>query len=115
MCKKETNCSLMMRAILSMDGGEPWGIATLLLGANHVIAVDIDPQALTATRDNLARNQLSDDRLEAWLPESAPRAQAAKTFLHWTSLLGASSDPQGPDHNGNSSAGLSDVQWNTSM
>ncbi|WP_027852886.1 50S ribosomal protein L11 methyltransferase [Marinobacterium litorale] len=52
------------------------GIAALLLGAKHVIAVDIDTQALTATRDNLARNHLTDDRLEAWLPESAPKAQA---------------------------------------
>jgi ribosomal protein L11 methyltransferase len=32
------------------------GIAALKLGAARVIAVDIDPQALTATRDNAARN-----------------------------------------------------------
>jgi ribosomal protein L11 methyltransferase len=32
------------------------GIAALKLGAAQVIAVDIDPQALTATRDNAARN-----------------------------------------------------------
>jgi len=32
------------------------GIAALKLGASRVIAVDIDPQALTATRDNAARN-----------------------------------------------------------
>ncbi len=32
------------------------GIAALKLGAAHVIAVDLDPQALIATRDNAARN-----------------------------------------------------------
>jgi len=32
------------------------GLAALKLGATRVIAVDIDPQALTATRDNAARN-----------------------------------------------------------
>lgn len=32
------------------------GIAALKLGASRVIAVDIDPQALTATRDNAERN-----------------------------------------------------------
>jgi ribosomal protein L11 methyltransferase len=32
------------------------GVAALKLGASHVVAVDIDPQALIATRDNAARN-----------------------------------------------------------
>jgi ribosomal protein L11 methyltransferase len=32
------------------------GLAALKLGASRVIAVDIDPQALTATRDNAERN-----------------------------------------------------------
>jgi ribosomal protein L11 methyltransferase len=36
------------------------GIAALKLGAAHVTAVDIDPQALTATRDNAARNHVSE-------------------------------------------------------
>jgi ribosomal protein L11 methyltransferase len=35
------------------------GIAALKLGAAGVIAVDIDPQALTATRDNAARNDVA--------------------------------------------------------
>ncbi len=35
------------------------GIAALKLGAAHVIAVDLDPQALTATRENAARNGVS--------------------------------------------------------
>jgi ribosomal protein L11 methyltransferase len=52
------------------------GIAALLLGARHVMAVDIDPQALTATADNLARNQLPTERLNAYLPLNAPKLQA---------------------------------------
>jgi ribosomal protein L11 methyltransferase len=35
------------------------GIAALKLGADRVIAVDIDPQALLATRDNALRNGVS--------------------------------------------------------
>ena len=36
------------------------GIAALKLGAVHVTAVDLDPQALLATRDNAIRNGVSD-------------------------------------------------------
>jgi len=52
------------------------GIAALLLGARDVVAVDIDPQALTATRDNLARNRLAPERLQTFLPADAPAVQA---------------------------------------
>ncbi len=37
------------------------GIAALKLGAAHVTAVDLDPQALTATRENAVRNGVSAD------------------------------------------------------
>jgi ribosomal protein L11 methyltransferase len=36
------------------------GIAALKLGAAHVVGVDLDPQALIATRDNAARNGVAD-------------------------------------------------------
>tara|TARA_R110002096_G_scaffold63740_5_gene156088 strand:- start:286 stop:1152 length:867 start_codon:yes stop_codon:yes gene_type:complete len=36
-------------------------LAASCLGADHVYAVDIDPQAITATHDNLNRNQLNAD------------------------------------------------------
>ena len=39
------------------------GIAALKLGATRVVAVDFDPQALVATRENAARNGVA-DRLE---------------------------------------------------
>jgi ribosomal protein L11 methyltransferase len=35
------------------------GIAALKLGAAHVVALDLDPQALIATRDNALRNEVS--------------------------------------------------------
>ncbi len=51
------------------------GIAALLLGAREVVAVDNDPQALTATRDNAQRNDVN-DRIITVLPEQVPEAQA---------------------------------------
>ena len=39
------------------------GIAALKLGATRVVAVDLDPQALVATRENAVRNGVA-DRLE---------------------------------------------------
>ncbi len=44
------------------------GIAALLLGAKQVYSVDIDPQAVLATKQNAKRNQV-DDRLQAFLSE----------------------------------------------
>ena len=58
------------------------GIAALLLGAEHMVGVDIDPQALTATRDNAGRNGISDDRYEIYLPEQTPAVQADMTVAN---------------------------------
>lgn len=44
------------------------GVAALLLGAKKVFAVDIDPQAILATRQNAALNHIS-DQLHVFLPE----------------------------------------------
>lgn len=52
------------------------GIAALLLGANRVTGVDIDPQALTATQDNAARNSLPDDAMPVYLPGRYPEVTA---------------------------------------
>jgi ribosomal protein L11 methyltransferase len=52
------------------------GIAALLLGAQHVIAIDNDPQALLATEDNLARNGLDPSRLTLCLPDAIPAVEA---------------------------------------
>ncbi|MGB0468411.1 MAG: 50S ribosomal protein L11 methyltransferase [Pontibacterium sp.] len=51
------------------------GIAALLLGASHVTAIDIDPQALLATKDNLSRNQLADERLDTYMPARSPEVE----------------------------------------
>jgi ribosomal protein L11 methyltransferase len=47
------------------------GIAALKLGARSVDAVDIDPQALVATRDNARRNAV-EQRLTTALPDALP-------------------------------------------
>ncbi len=51
------------------------GIAALKLGAAEVVAVDHDPQALAATRENARRNGVA-DRIHAVPPEQAPARQA---------------------------------------
>jgi ribosomal protein L11 methyltransferase len=52
-------------------------IAAIKLGANQVIATDIDEQALTATQDNMQRNQIPDEKISRYLPEAMPQ-QAMK-------------------------------------
>lgn len=51
------------------------GIAALKLGAKRVIGIDIDPQALEASRDNAERNGVA-DQLEVYLPEDQPEFEA---------------------------------------
>jgi len=50
-------------------------VAAALKGARRVFAVDHDPQALTATRDNAARNAVS-ERIETALPGQFEDARA---------------------------------------
>ncbi|NVJ49225.1 MAG: 50S ribosomal protein L11 methyltransferase [Gammaproteobacteria bacterium] len=50
-------------------------IAATLLGARATLAIDIDPQALTATRDNMQRNNLATTRIEVGLPAAADERQ----------------------------------------
>ncbi|MFT7049114.1 MAG: ribosomal protein L11 methyltransferase [Halioglobus sp.] len=45
------------------------GVAALLLGAVHVLAIDKDPQALVATVDNSERNGIEPASLAVFLPE----------------------------------------------
>lgn len=46
-------------------------IAALKLGASQAIGIDIDPQAIQASRDNAERNGVS-DRLSLYLPHQQP-------------------------------------------
>ena len=57
------------------------GIASLLLGARRVRAVDIDPQALIATRDNANRNAIAPERLLVGEPGLLDEAQPADILL----------------------------------
>jgi ribosomal protein L11 methyltransferase len=57
-------------------------IAALLLGADRAIAVDNDPQALIATRDNAGRNGIAPERLHLCLPEDVPALQADVTVAN---------------------------------
>jgi ribosomal protein L11 methyltransferase len=50
-------------------------IAALLLGAERAIGIDIDQQALIASKDNAERNGVA-DRLELYLPSQQPQLQA---------------------------------------
>ena len=51
------------------------GIAALKLGANKVVGIDIDPQALLASQDNANRNDVG-DKIELYLPKDQPSLQA---------------------------------------
>lgn len=51
-------------------------IASILLGAGQVIAVDNDPQALAATIANSRNNNIAEAAMIACLPEAVPTIQA---------------------------------------
>ncbi len=50
-------------------------IGAALLGADSVIGVDTDPQAITATDENARRNQIS-EKIQAFLPGHEPKEAA---------------------------------------
>lgn len=52
-------------------------IAAAKLGASEVVATDIDPQALTATRDNAQRNHVLNS-ISTCLPDALPAAMAER-------------------------------------
>ncbi|MCW8194429.1 50S ribosomal protein L11 methyltransferase [Proteobacteria bacterium 005FR1] len=58
------------------------GIAALLRGANELIGVDIDPQALMATRENCHRNHIDPSRISVYLPDQMPDATADLLFAN---------------------------------
>lgn len=59
-------------------------IAALRLGARHCIGVDLDPQALVATRDNARRNGIADEQLPVCLPE---KLEAQRVDLVMANIL----------------------------
>ena len=63
------------------------GIAALKLGAAGVLAVDNDPQALAATRDNAVRNAIPADRLSVAAPGTVATTPAGNTDLVIANIL----------------------------
>ncbi|SKA51347.1 50S ribosomal protein L11 methyltransferase [Enterovibrio nigricans] len=55
-------------------------LAALLLGAEKVIGIDIDPQALQASKDNAERNGVA-DRLELYQPKDQPQNLQAEVVV----------------------------------
>ena len=64
------NCEPGMTTLDFGCGSGILAIAALLLGARYATAVDIDPQALVATRANAERNGITIDRLMTLDPET---------------------------------------------
>ncbi len=56
-------------------------IAALKLGASMAWGIDIDPQALTATRDNAARNDIASAQLPTGLPAALPADEIFDVLL----------------------------------
>jgi len=52
-------------------------IAAVLLGAHRVIAVDNDPQAITATIENAKRNSIAEGVIETYLPQELPEDRSS--------------------------------------
>ena len=55
-------------------------IAAIKLGAEKVIGIDIDPQALLASKDNAQRNGVA-DQLEVYLPQDQPEGLVADVVV----------------------------------
>lgn len=61
-------------------------IAAVLLGANHSYAIDIDPQAIIATRDNAEKNSVS-DKVTALLVEDLANQPLPPSAIVITNIL----------------------------
>ncbi|MBC3621593.1 50S ribosomal protein L11 methyltransferase [Vibrio metschnikovii] len=55
-------------------------IAAIKLGAAKVIGIDIDPQALQASKDNAERNGVA-DKIEVYLPQNQPENLVADVLV----------------------------------
>ncbi|NOT13243.1 MAG: 50S ribosomal protein L11 methyltransferase [Methylococcaceae bacterium] len=77
-------------------------IAALLLGAKQAFAIDIDPQALTATHDNAVKNNVQ-NQIHCFFPHQFPAQQAdvvlanilAKPLIELAEQICALLNPEG--------------------
>ena len=60
-------------------------IAALKLGAGHAVGIDIDPQAVAASRNNALRNQLDQMKAEFYTAHTAP--QVAPATAAWADVV----------------------------
>ncbi|KQA22662.1 ribosomal protein L11 methyltransferase [Vibrio metoecus] len=60
--------------------GAFWRLPPIKLGAAKVIGIDIDPQALLASKDNAARNGV-EDQIEVYLPKDQPEGLLADVVV----------------------------------
>lgn len=68
----DANCEPGWKIVDYGCGSGILGIAALALGAEHVYAIDNDPQALEATRENGRRNRRTESELIVAFPNSTP-------------------------------------------
>ncbi len=73
MCLKALDAAQLenTRAVDYGCGSGILGVAAALLGAQQVLGIDNDPQAITASHDNAVRNGLSAPQFSASLPDTA--------------------------------------------
>lgn len=77
-------------------------VAAVLLGAKEAHAIDIDPQALTATQDNAQKNQVA-SKIKTYLPEEFTQVSAdivvanilAKPLIELSTSISTLVQPQG--------------------
>ena len=56
-------------------------IAAAKLGAKHIVATDIDPQGLIATKENMLRNAIVDETISCFLPEDYKQDQPVDLMI----------------------------------
>ena len=100
---KLSNADLSGKSVLDFGSGSGiLGIAALLLGAKEVLALDIDPQALTASENNARENHVA-DRLTVGMPSALESKSfdvvianiLAKPLIELASTLSAALQPGG--------------------
>ncbi|EKF9821170.1 50S ribosomal protein L11 methyltransferase [Vibrio cholerae] len=75
------NLDLTRKTVIDFGCGSGiLAIAAIKLGAAKVIGIDIDPQALLASKDNAARNGV-EDQIDVYLPKDQPEGLVADVVV----------------------------------
>ncbi|EOC7934406.1 50S ribosomal protein L11 methyltransferase [Vibrio cholerae] len=75
------NLDLIGKTVIDFGCGSGiLAIAAIKLGAAKVIGIDIDPQALLASKDNAARNGV-EDQIDVYLPKDQPEGLVADVVV----------------------------------